>query len=738
MNFPVKGQTEQSLGPNLDWQKTYSGWEATWVGEAPDGGYVFYVPGADSLYYGLVSKASLTKIDSNGNTKWIKTFDPPFPENIQVTNDGYIYLTRNDSRDVSSTPLTINKLGANGNLQWTQPLINIIVEGKTLFIQTSDNGYAVKAQNHTSLFFIKTNAHGNLEWTKTLTGFDGNYSFSSLIQTHDGGYALAGSYSGQTNNGADFCILKLDAQGNLQWTKTFGGINEDNAHSLVQTNDDTYVLVGDTASFGAGGTDVLMVKIDTQGNLQWAHTYGGWGQSTLLQGQTDFKGKSIEDKSWSVSNLGASGDYANCLVQTNGGGLAFAGQTQWSIPSYYLIWLVKTDANGIEQWNRTFANFEGNPVYAVKTHWGVNSLIQASDGSFVMAGYSGGDNYYDRTSFIIKTKPASESQVNSTKETTTQQLTFQPITIQKDGNITPLTAPITKTGNQYTLNEDIHGSLIIEADNIVINGQNHLITGNGTLGTLFVRESRFGIDLSGTKNVVINDLSIDNFKIALLLDDATSVAASGLTLAHNRIAVSGSKVTELTFTQNRLNENKDSIQLVFCSNSKLSDNKLVNNGLSITNSTNPMVFSNEFSNCGLEISNSPNTLICGNSFHDCWGTATSIANSKDVVVAANNYSDVNLPLWIRGDTSGLCYLNNFFNSDPCLVSEETDQSGAKVSWDNGTLGNYWSDYLQQNPQGRTVDSVTWRTPYVVCNNSTDNHPLYKPVSADVAWPLRIP
>jgi hypothetical protein len=87
----------------------------------------------------------------------------------------------------------------------------------------------------------------------------------SLIQTSDGGYAIAGYTISFGAGLADVYVVKLDANGNLQWTKTIGGKDFDEGHSLIQTSDGGYAIAGSTKSFGAGGYDVYVVKLDANG-----------------------------------------------------------------------------------------------------------------------------------------------------------------------------------------------------------------------------------------------------------------------------------------------------------------------------------------------------------------------------------------------------------------------------------------------------------------------------------------
>jgi hypothetical protein len=99
----------------------------------------------------------------------------------------------------------------------------------------------------------------------------------SLIQTSDGGYAIAGYTKSFGAGEADVYVVKLDANGNLQWTKTIGGTKRDVGSSLIQTSDGGYAIAGYTKSFGVGGADVYVVKLDANGNLQWTKTIGGPG-----------------------------------------------------------------------------------------------------------------------------------------------------------------------------------------------------------------------------------------------------------------------------------------------------------------------------------------------------------------------------------------------------------------------------------------------------------------------------
>jgi predicted secreted protein len=148
-----------------------------------------------------------------------------------------------------------------------------------------------------------------------------------LIQTSDGGYALAGSTQSFGAGSWDFWLVKTDAAGNAQWNRTYGGTSDDEAYALVQTVDGGYALAGYTGSIGAGYYDFWLVKTDASGNEQWNKTYGGTGD-----------------------------DDASALVQTGDGGYALAGRTESFGAGNYDFWLVKTDVESGLAWVDSSAN----------------------------------------------------------------------------------------------------------------------------------------------------------------------------------------------------------------------------------------------------------------------------------------------------------------------------------------------------------------------------------------------
>src|SRR6185369_9335737 len=106
-------------------------------------------------------------------------------------------------------------------------------------------------------------------WEKTFGSAGGDIGYS-VQETADHGYIITGAGSGGGfDHHFDVYLVKTDTNGSLQWQKYFGGLSDDMGRSVRQTSDGGYLIVGQTASIGSGGTDVYLIKTDSNGDVQW-------------------------------------------------------------------------------------------------------------------------------------------------------------------------------------------------------------------------------------------------------------------------------------------------------------------------------------------------------------------------------------------------------------------------------------------------------------------------------------
>ncbi|MCK4585136.1 T9SS type A sorting domain-containing protein [candidate division WOR-3 bacterium] len=195
-------------------------------------------------------------------------------------------------------------------------------------------------------------------WTRTYGGDSTDFG-ESIQQTTDGGYIAVGYTKSNSAGGYDVWLLKLDSNGDTLWTRRFGGIYDDYGGSVEQTNDGGYIIVGATESFGAGHADVWLLKTDVDGDTIWTKTYG--------------------DTSW---------DYGYSVQQTSDGGYIIAG----SGGNDEDVYLIKTDSMGDTLWTKMYGD----------TNWDYGSSVrQISDGGYIVAGTTwllgGGDVYLIKT-----------------------------------------------------------------------------------------------------------------------------------------------------------------------------------------------------------------------------------------------------------------------------------------------------------------------------------------------------
>ena len=218
-------------------------------------------------------------------------------------------------------------------------------------VQTPDGGYAVAgytiSKGAGNFYVLNLNGSGELVWDKTFGGGKGDVAYS-IVQTSDGGYAVVGTTESYGAGSADFWVLKLNSSGELVWAQTFGGSYGDYATSIVQTSDGGYAVAGTTESYGAGSADFWVLKLDGSGELVWAQTFGGsYGDyaTSIVQtsdggyavvgtmesygtGSADFRVIKLDgfgELVWDKTFGGSYGDDATSIVQTSDGGLCCDG-----------------------------------------------------------------------------------------------------------------------------------------------------------------------------------------------------------------------------------------------------------------------------------------------------------------------------------------------------------------------------------------------------------------------------
>lgn len=270
------------------WTKTIGGSNSEWVGafnsihQTYDGGYIL-IGSTNSIGAGGYD-IWLIKTDSNGNKIWDKTFGGINDDqgvSLSQTNDGgFIIIGNGGPSGQIYWDLLLIKTDSSGNQVWAKLFGGFENDQGMSVKQTRDNGYIVVGTTRSfgnglyDFWIIKTDTNGNALWTKTFGGSDDDVGYD-ILQTLDGGYIITGVVWSYGSGNQDIWLIKTDSNGNKVWDKTFGSSGDDEGFSIENTDDEGYIIVGFTDSFGNGNWDIWLIKTNKDGDIIWQKTIGG-------------------------------------------------------------------------------------------------------------------------------------------------------------------------------------------------------------------------------------------------------------------------------------------------------------------------------------------------------------------------------------------------------------------------------------------------------------------------------
>jgi hypothetical protein len=407
-------------------QKTFGGTaleNGFFVQQTSDLGYIMggrtfsFGSGAQSVY--------LVKTDSMGFTEWSKFYGgtgSEFAYAVKQTPDGgYIMTGFTTSFGAGGSDIYLIRTDNKGDTLWTgtyggtgteEPRWSVEIMPDSGYVLTGFTGSFGAGGN--DVYLIRVSKSGTLLWSKTYGGTGADLG-NDVKQTMDGGFIITGQTNSFGAGNYDVYVVKTNASGDIQWTKTYGGSNFDTGSGIAQMPDSGYVITGYTKSFGAGNDDYLLIRTDKAGNVIWSKTYGGTNndRANMLQITGD---KGFIICGWSSSFGGGNGD----------------------------VYLVRTDSLGNIIWNKAY----GGPLYDP----GIG-VQQTADGGFVAFGWTasfgaGSDDFY-----LIKTDGNGYS--GGCNEFTVTPVTGSPVLMVASGGTAAsggvTNTPASLTGNTTTL-----------------------------------------------------------------------------------------------------------------------------------------------------------------------------------------------------------------------------------------------------------------------------------------------
>ena len=257
-----------------------------------------------------------------------------------------------------------------------------------------------------SLLFVITilspNLFGQASFQKTIGETDFYNRGNAVQQTKDGGFVVIGRTVSFGGGGVQAYLVKTDAVGKTLWTKQYGGRGSEEGLSIRETYDGGFIITGYTNSFGAGKTDVYLIKTNSTGDTLWTRTYGGIGldqgnsvwetkdKGYIIAGETYsyakgtvnaylIKVKENGDTAWSRVYGGNGIEQGNSVQQTADGGYIITGRTNSFGAGDYDVYLIRTDNKGNKIWMQTFGGTGSEEGM---------SVVQTTDGGFIITGYT--------------------------------------------------------------------------------------------------------------------------------------------------------------------------------------------------------------------------------------------------------------------------------------------------------------------------------------------------------------
>lgn len=377
--------------PSIEWQKALGGTQgetAHSTQQTSDGGYI--MAGVSSSNDGDIignhgeGDGWVVKMDGNGNIEWQKALGGSNNDVIQsirqTTDGGYIAAGSSKSTDGDTTinhgnfDFWVVKLDNSGNIQWQKSLGGSGIDEAQSIQQTAEGGYIVAGisssndgdvsgnQGDQDYWVVKLDNIGNIQWQKSLGGSDSDQALS-VQQTFDGGYIIAGNTISTDGHitvsygNYDYWVVKLDSFGNIQWQKTLGNIGDNMGYSAQQTFDGGYIVVGtsyDPSNIENGLPDYWVVKLNNNGGIQWDKYLGGGAHDNAITIRQTPEWDYIVG-GWTASNNGQ--------VTGNHGDLDY--------------WIAKLDSNGNLKWGKTL----GGPSVEY-----FSSIELTSDNGYIVSG----------------------------------------------------------------------------------------------------------------------------------------------------------------------------------------------------------------------------------------------------------------------------------------------------------------------------------------------------------------
>ncbi|UCG93336.1 MAG: T9SS type A sorting domain-containing protein [candidate division WOR-3 bacterium] len=266
------------------WTKTYGGSlndGAFSIQRTTDNGYI--IAGVTSSFSTGGSDVWLLKTDADGDTSWTRNYGGPTWDqgfSVQQTSDNGFIITGFSTVYGSGDQVYLIKTDDSGDTLWTKTYGGTDQDYGRSVLQTPDGGYVVAGYTFSygvgngDAWLIRTDSEGVILWDTT---YGGNLDDRALavLRNPDNGYILVG-YTASFGTGLyDVYIIRTDSLGDTLWMRAYGGTSADVGHAVQHTTDGNLIIAGYTYSYAVGENDFYLLKMNMDGDVLWTQTYGG-------------------------------------------------------------------------------------------------------------------------------------------------------------------------------------------------------------------------------------------------------------------------------------------------------------------------------------------------------------------------------------------------------------------------------------------------------------------------------
>jgi hypothetical protein len=345
---------------NVVWSANYGGvyTEEAYSGvRTSDGGYA--ILGSTYSFGAGDHDIYLLRLDSHGDTLWSRTYGGLATEygyDIQLTGDGgFVVVGVTYSYGAGDADVWLLRLDFMGGIVWSHTFggagkdtgrsVRVISGGFLIGGGTSSFGHG-----YDDFYLLRTNSLGDTLWTRAYGGGGGEVAFATR-PTPDGGFVMCGATGSFGVGYSSMYVVKTDSNGDTLWTTTYGGSRADMGYGIEVALDGGLIMVGATASYGAGEYDIYLVKTDPDGFLEWEATYGG------AMADQGFSVRPVPDGGYLIAGTTASfgsGKFDGIAIRTNPIGTVEWQRTYGGTKSDYCYYSV-TDNNAWVLIGHTFS-----------------------------------------------------------------------------------------------------------------------------------------------------------------------------------------------------------------------------------------------------------------------------------------------------------------------------------------------------------------------------------------------